>query len=456
MFPSGERIFRCVLPHAAAGVRSFLSTPSAAAWMREGVVVRSTLLDPPLAELPQEWRGQIPTGAVVLEHPRVRFPSYPYEWPPEMLHSAASCTLMLAQTALASGFILKDATPYNVMFEGPKPVFLDLLSFQPREELDPLWRAYAQFVRTFVYPLLATRYFGLDLNEILLPHRDGLEPEKMLRLCPFWRLLFPPFLGAVAIPALLSAEAITGRPETYRPRLARNAGEARFLLDRLFRRAQRLLQAAQPKPRPRADSYETSHTYPAPALIKKENFVMEMAGSSRAVLDLGCNTGRFSLLAAGGGRTVVAIDRDPGAVSLVWRRASEAGLDVLPLVADIARPAGGTGWANRECAPFLDRARGRFDCVMALALLHHLHVNERVPLDAIFKLLFQLTTRLAIVEYVDREDSQFRRLARGRESLHADLTVAAFETAARCRFEIAGSCDLTPTRKIYAMIKKER
>jgi SAM-dependent methyltransferase len=455
VFHSGERIFRCVLPHAAAGVRSFLSAPGAAAWMREGVVVRSTPLDPPFTELPQEWRGKIPPGAVVLEHAPVRFPSYPYEWPPEMLHSAASCTLMLAQAALASGFILKDATPYNVMFEGPKPVFIDLLSFQPREALDPLWRAYAQFVRTFVYPLLATQYFGLDLNEILLPHRDGLEPEKMLRLCPFWRLLLPPFLGAVAIPALFSGEAITRRPETYRPRLARNAGEAKFLLDRLLRRAQRLLRAVQPKPQPGADSYETSHTYSAPALVKKENFVLEMAGNSRTVLDLGCNTGRFSLLAAGGGRSVVAIDRDPAAVSLVWRRARETGLDVLPLVADITRPPGGTGWANRECAAFLDRARGRFDCVLALALLHHLQISERVPLDAIFELLFQLTTRLAIVEYVGPEDSQFRRLTRGREALHANLTVDAFETAARRLFEIAGSCELTPTRKIYAMTKKE-
>lgn len=456
MFRSDERIFRCVLPHAAAGVRSFLSSPSAVAWMSEGVISQSTLLDAAFTELPQEWRNKVPAGAAVLEHPPVRFPSYPYEWAPEMLHSAASCTLTLAQNALASSFVLKDATPYNIMFEGPRPVFLDILSFKPREPLDPLWRAHAQFVQTFVYPLLAARYFGLDLTEILPSHRDGLELKKMLRLCPSWRLVFPPFLGALGIPALLSRDSETSDPARYRPRSARDAQEARFLLDRLLHRSRRLLQSVKPRPQSEAFSYESGHTYSSAALGRKEAFVMEAVETSRNVLDIGCNAGKFSLLAAGGERSVVAIDRDPVAIGALWTRANAANLDVLPLVVDIARPNGGSGWVNHESAAFLDRTRGKFDCVLALAIIHHLLVSERVPLAAIFELLAQLTTRLAVVEYVDPEDSQFRRLTRGREDLHADVNVGAFEAAARRQFDIAGCCVLTPTRKIYELAKRGR
>ena len=43
-------------------------------------------------------------------------------------------------------------TPYNVLFRGPEPVFVDVLSFECREGGDPTWLPYAQFVRTFLLP----------------------------------------------------------------------------------------------------------------------------------------------------------------------------------------------------------------------------------------------------------------------------------------------------------------
>ena len=125
----------------------------------------------------------------------------------------------MARESLDAGFGLKDATPYNVMFDGPRPVFLDVLSFERRDPLDVLWRPYGQFVRSFVYPLLAARYCGVRVDELLLVHRDGIEPERMLRLCPAWRRWFPPFLGAVSIPALVSRdEQASGFERTLRKR----------------------------------------------------------------------------------------------------------------------------------------------------------------------------------------------------------------------------------------------
>ena len=86
----------------------------------------------------------------IWEHERIPFPSYPYEWPPEMLEAAASLTLDLAEAALEEGFGLKDATPYNVLVRGWQSVFVDVLSFERREPLDVTWLAYGQFVRTFL------------------------------------------------------------------------------------------------------------------------------------------------------------------------------------------------------------------------------------------------------------------------------------------------------------------
>ena len=88
-----------------------------------------------------------------------------------------------------------------------------------------------------------------------------------------------------------------------------------------------------------------------------------------------------------------------------------------------------------------------------LALVHHLLVSERVPLDRIFDLAAELTRGDVIVEYVDPEDGQFRSIARGRDALHRDLNRRSFEHAARGPFVIAESWKLTPTRWIYWLRK---
>jgi SAM-dependent methyltransferase len=458
VFQSGHRILRCVFPHAAANIRLFLSSPCAVQWMQEGILSLSVILDPSSGGFPMDARDRIPQGAIVLEHALIPFSNYPYEWTPEMLYCAAQQTLTMAQTALESGFELKDASPYNVMFAGTSPVFLDVLSFASRDPLDSLWRAYGQFVRNFLYPLIANRRLGLRLDELLLVHRDGLEPERILRMFDPWRRFVPPLLGTAAIPALLSRES-KGARETkganakrFRPRRAKDPAEAKFLLDRVLRRARRALRAVAPKPEKRVSSYEESgHNYTPAAWEKKERIVGTQAAHLRVVLDVGCHTGRFSFLAARQGARVVALDRDPRAAGMVFQRAREEALDILPLVIDIARPPGATGWANQESSSFLDRARGKFDGVLALALVHHLLANEGVPLDAIFDLLAELTTGLAIVEYIDPGDIQFQRLMRGRESLFLYITREVFENAARRRFQIVESHDLIPTRAIYIL-----
>jgi SAM-dependent methyltransferase len=343
------------------------------------------------------------------------------------------------------------------MYHGPRPVFLDLLSLRRREPLESMWPPYAQFIRTFVYPLLACEYFGLRLDELLLVHRDGLEPARMLALCPLYRRLLPPFLDSVTLPALLEHRDKDLSPGRYAVRTARDVDEATFLLERLFNRARRLLGSQPPPPRRSAAlSYmDSGHNYSDAEFAAKERFVLKAFESRppKCVLDIGCNTGYFSLIAARRGARVVAIDHDPDAAGILWRSACAGNLDILPLAMDIARPPGACGWANRESIPFLDRARGQFDYVLLLALIHHLLVNERIPLLPVFELAAELTTRFAVIEYIDPADSQFQRIARGRDALHRDLNREAFEAAACSCFQMVESQDVSPTRRLYLFEK---
>jgi SAM-dependent methyltransferase len=456
VFRHRGRILRYVYPHAVDQVRRFISSPAASAWMAERSLPFTEIKESGSLRQTQETFFALPAGGIVLEHRPVRFPNYPYEWPPEMLYQAAALTLRLAREAMASHTELKDASPYNIMFEGPNPVFLDVLSFGRLDPCENVWRPYAQFVRTFIYPLLAAKHFGLRIDEFLLPHRDGITPERMTRLCPFWRLCLPPFLGSVAIPALLSRTESIATASAYRLRRAGEAQESRFLLERVFRRADRLLRSAKSSTRAFTQPYAGfARSYSPPESAAKEAFVSATLERVRptSLLDIGSAAGQFSLMAAGKGTRVVAIDSDLAAAGALWREAYRHNLDILPLIVDIARPPGAVGWANQEFPSFLDRARAAFDCILLLAVVHHLLVTERIPLDRIFSLAAELTTRWAIIEYVDPADPQFRRLARGRDALHNTLTPVCFEAAARQSFRIVDSRDVTPSRRIYLLSK---
>ena len=65
-----------------------------------------------------------------------------------------------------------------------------------------------------------------------------------------------------------------------------------------------------------------------------------------SVLDIGGNTGHYSRIAAGVGARVVAWDTDVASSDRSWKEARAAGLPILPLVADVARPTPAIGMAQ--------------------------------------------------------------------------------------------------------------
>jgi hypothetical protein len=122
---------------------------------------------------------------------------------------------------------------------------------------------------------------------------------------------------------------------------------------------------------------------------------------------------------------------------------------------DFARPSPAVGWCNSENPSFLDRARGSFDAVLMLALVHHLLVTERIPLNQVFSLAAEMTTDLLIVEFVGPADPMFRRLLRGRAQLFEGFSREVFEDAFQEEFSLIRSQQLGQAdRWIYLLRKK--
>ena len=441
-----DRILRLVESASATELEAFLATRTARAAMEAGHMVRTVRVDASALG----WSGcaaEDSANKPVYEHERIGFPSYPYEWPAEMLHAAGVRTLDLGLKALAEGYGLKDATPYNVLFRGAEPVFVDVLSFERRNPLDPCWTAYAQFVRTFLLPLLAHCSFGSTLQQIFSGQRDGLEPEVLYQQAGVFERWKPSFLSLVTLPKLLGASR-GGDESIYKPKESSSAEQARFILQGLMKRSRKQLDALAP--RATADSAWTGYLdhkslYSPAQLAQKQRFVEQALLSTRpaSLLDVGANEGRFSFLAARHGASVVAIDSDPAVVGSMWRHASKEKLDVLPLVVDLTRPSPATGWRNQECLSFLERSGvgsgGGFDMVSMLAVLHHILVTERIPMEDLLDLADQLSRRDVLIEFVGPEDPMFRRILRGRDRLYSNISRASFEAAADARFELLRS-----------------
>lgn len=450
--PSGSlflfegRVLRIVTNSGRADAIAFLNSKRGQKAIAGGRVVASRVLDQDDSERllrNSQVRSLFDAleGTIILEHERISFPSFPYEWPPEMLYVAGMLTIDLARELLNDRVGLKDATPYNVLFRGPEPVFIDLLSFERRDPGDPTWLPYAQFVRTFLLPLIANRRFGFSLDQILTTRRDGLEPEEVYQWLGFSQKIRPPFLSLVSMPKWLAAKHAPDDSTIYRKQTLDNPEKAKFILDALLKRIRSGLQALEPRPGKKSawsDYMGSNNNYTVSHFDAKQEFVAETVRefAPRRVLDVGCNTGHFSAIAARAGASVVAIDYDPVVLGDVWRMARSHKLDIQPLVVNLTRPTPGIGWRNREWPSFLDRAAGAFDGLLMLAVIHHMLVTERIPLPDILEMASEMTTNFAVIEFIGPADSMFRRLVRGREELHKDLNNGVFENLARRHFDI--------------------
>ena len=437
--------YRQVNPAYASDALAFLGRPIASRLVSAGHLISSTVL---------EAASEQDSQSLQLQHPRVSFASYPWEWTPALWLSAAELTLNLCSDLLKEGWILKDATPLNVLFQGVQPVFVDVLSIQRADLKQPIWFAYGQFVRTFLLPMLAHSRLGWPL-QVALSRRDGFEPEEIYSALSWTQRLQQPALSAVTLPILLSRRATRDATPpsgaTLMPRTLADPEVVRQILLKTLSGLRSRMQRVTPSQRSStwSDYVNTANHYTSEDHAAKRDFVRDALAVAQParVLDVGCNTGVYSMLAAEAGAEVVSIDTDMQAVDRLCTALKGTGKNILPLCVDLAHPTPAAGWQNRETHSFLARASGHFDTVMMLAVLHHLLLQSQIPLSHIASLCSTLTTRNLILEWVPPQDSMFQQLVRGRDALYAHITEDAFREAFAPHFTILREVTL-PNRRI--------
>jgi ribosomal protein L11 methylase PrmA len=394
--------------------------------------------------------GQLEDGSLTIRPLEVPFVSYPYEWSFSQLQDAARLTLQIQRDALAHGMTLKDASAYNIQFHDGKPVLIDTLSFETRQEGSP-WVAYRQFCQHFLAPLALMSRVDIKLSSLLRSHLDGIPLDLTARLLP-WRSWLRPSL-LLHIKAHARYQRRYSAPQGDRKRRGRTVSDrsAVALIESLDSAVRKLRW--KPAKTEWRDYYEGDSYAPEAARHKSQllaGYVQQI--SPGVVWDLGANNGAFSRIAAEHARLVVAFDIDPAAVEQNYRTA-KAGDEsrILPLVTDLTNPSPGLGWEHDERDSLA--SRGPADAILALALVHHLAISNNVPLPWIARFVSGLGEH-AIVEWVPKGDPKVDLLLSGRPDIFPDYTQEGFEQAFSSCFRIVATDRIRGSERILYLLRR--
>jgi SAM-dependent methyltransferase len=421
---TAHHALRHIRPEAADITRAFLDSPFRSALEKSGDLICSSVAS-------SAFHSCVGPGEFWLEHPLIEPISYPWEWTAAQWRAAADLTLRIARESIDAGWTLKDATPLNIVFAGPRPVLVDALSFERRDPHSSVWLAYGQFVRTFLLPLVAAKYLRWPLQATLFS-RDGYEPRDIYRALRPWHLLNPSLLDIVTFATLLGG-ASTKQKVSPKSQSRSDPELATHILKKRIARLGRQIRNTQQLRSSQWSNYsQTAKHYQPEDAAGKQEFVRNALHRFRParVLDIGANTGTYSLMAADAGAEVVALDADAAALELLWASALKNNKSVTTLVANIARPTPAAGWRNREQLSLLERLVGKFDLVLMLAVIHHLILREQVPLAHIADLCATLTRRWLVLEWVPPSDPMYQGWLHGRGCLYGHLS----EDDLRCAF----------------------
>jgi SAM-dependent methyltransferase len=449
VFYANGRVFRALSEQGIAEWDALVDTGLAGELTAEGKLVRTERANGAVsaADLPHALEA-----AAVLEHERIPFVSYPYEWPFAMLRDAALLQLELLRRAVSQRLVLKDATPYNVQWQGARPVFADVGSFERLREGEA-WAGYRQFCMLFLYPLLLQAWKGVPFQPWLRGSLEGIAPQEMRGLLSFRDLFRRGALTHVVLHNRLERR-YDERQVDVKGEL-RSAGFRPELIEANARRLERLVSRLRWAPgRSTWSEYGATTSYSADDAARKERFVADAAEAERPALawDVGCNEGRHARIVARHAGYVVAMDADDLVVDRLYAALRSEGVtNVLPLVADAVDPSPGLGWRTAERRPAADR--GRPDFALCLAVLHHISIGRNVPVADAVDWLRDLTGK-AVVEFATPEDPMVQRLlARKREDDHPDYRRDWFERCLAERFETVRMEELADGRRILYHVR---
>jgi hypothetical protein len=345
-----------------------------------------------------------PTGlaldgyAMVIRHRCVPFVSYPQEWCAAMFKDAARAYLDLIAELVPQGLTLRDTHPWNLLFDGCSPVYVDLTSIR---SMPPSGQCivHDKYRRYYLYPLLLMAHGQERIARHLLPDYEGISSEE-----------FSLLMGQPRPTARMALKDRVKRavPDSYRERLKRGLESFGLLHSRKARQRSQLdclltlrseLESirlpAVDDDRSEADSILFSQDLSASVPERLERIIAELQPGS--ILTIGAARRVSSRLATLAQRRVVAFDKDSTRVTRLYYDGRDKNLPLLPLVMDFIDPTPSRGLQSHLCMAAAQRLQ--CDMVLPFGLIDRM-VERSLRFDQVVDGLAQFARRYLIVDSV--------------------------------------------------------
>lgn len=324
---------------------------------------------------------------LVLEHEKITFVSYVTEWSGSMLKEAALLTLSLNKELLGLNLQLKDAHPWNILFEGCRPIYIDFSSIIPYRR-NKRWFPLKEFWGKFYLPLLLMSYGCAREARSLLVDRKTLRGRNITRLD-----VLKVLIKRRKIRALLDF-IVKVRPSS--------GNSPATLLGKLEQQVKKItIPLEKTSWSEYCDEEVDLSTLDSWMIKRKEAYYVLKKTQPKSLLDIGSNTGWFSKLAAQNGSKVIAFDNDEPSINKLFLNERARNLNILPLSMDFRFPTPSYGLGLR-CKDATERFQT--EMVFALAIVHHLVFKQHESFRTIADNLSSYTTRWLLVEFIPKED----------------------------------------------------
>lgn len=372
IFFLGTQAFRLILKQDIRFYQSLIGDENRMQFLRGAGIVETRQADFGFPDYP-----------LVLEHQRL-IPQRPANWSSAMFRDAALFFFKFFRRLIREGFSLQDCHSANVMFEGTRPRFVDFTSIGPRE------------ATTFSPPIVKTLFECWIHPLALLKSNQTILLRELLNTGVTF-ISFPTAQKACPADVCREVQELQGLAAT-----CVTLKRLDEFLDVTIRWGESVNPVHGGLGWNRGGYQDELETVDEPKTVK-EKAVDALYERFRpaSVLDLGCNKGRYSVMAACRGAQAVAVDMADELLDELYKFAGKEALPILPMVARVD-----------GLEPFRQH-NVEFDMTLALALIHHLVFSCHMTVDSVLDLLNEMTKRVLVLEFVAANFREVRLIREG-------------------------------------------
>ena len=385
VFYKMNKIYREIRPDWEIFYREFISSSCFKSLIEDGLLIDTSI-----------FSDNENNGILILEHKKIPVVSFPGEWSFEALKDCALLILELQQRLMVSGYGLHDGHPFNVLFDGCKPVFIDFTSITRRETNNSEWSALTEFKETILNPLRIMSRGHSKIARAILCSDKFLTDDEVSGLLGNSNSL-------VKIDAQKKSWSnFYKRKSEKRPlptnHTASTIEELKSIIDEL----------EYPNKFTDWTGYYDDEFLPIDLPVYERAKMQSVRDvlveyAPKNVLDVASNRGWFAQLAAYHGARVVAFDIDEISINQCYEDCRRSNLDIQPLVMNLINPTPGIGIMNMGFPSALSRFRT--EMVLALAIVHHLVFTSHLRFSQIVETFDKLTEKYLLIEFIPKEDT---------------------------------------------------